>query len=228
LRANAFAGDACGVYQIVAAAGGEVMMVVENNDQSCSGCGEFNNYVWIKHANDEWTKYTHFTQNSVAVNVGDIVNAGDFLGTECWVGSTSPAQYRHLHFELRRPNDPANPVIDEAGGFMDAADGAHLIPVFNNFGKHFLEEGDQPANLNTTCTDSEIALIIPFVMSSGGISVHMSSASITTINNVPIIFSSGSNGMFHAGNLITLSPGFTAAAGSYFHARIGSCTPAGN
>jgi len=30
--------------------------------------------------------------------------------------------------------------------------------------------------------------------------------------------------MFHAGNSITITPGFTAAAGTYFHARIGNCS----
>lgn len=81
--------DDCTTHQIVAAAAGTVRRVVENNSASCPDCGSSNNYVWIEHANGEWSKYTHFRQNSVAVSVNQVVCAGTILGDECYVGGTS-------------------------------------------------------------------------------------------------------------------------------------------
>lgn len=214
--------DDCNSHRIVAAAEGRVEMVVENNSQSCTTCGSSNNYVWISHANDEWTKYTHFRQNSVSVSVGDIVCAGTVLGYECWVGATNPAEFRHLHWEVRRPNNPALPVIDPAGGFMDPSDGAHLIPVINSFSKHYFEQGDErTASSSTACTSTN-ATIPAQTVAAADIRIAMASTDISTNNNA-VVFQNGSSGMFHAGNSVTLTPGFQAAAGTYFHARIGSC-----
>lgn len=214
--------DDCNSHKIVAAAEGRVEMVVENNTQSCPTCGSSNNYVWISHANDEWTKYTHFKQNSVTVNVGDIVCAGTVLGDECWVGATNPAEFRHLHWEVRRPNNPASPVINPSGGFMNNGDGAHLIPVINSFSKHYFEQNDAwTASSSTSCTHTNISMGSQTI-AVNDIKIYMASTDIITNNNA-VVFQNGSNGMFHAGNSVTLSPGFTAGAGSYFHAKIGSC-----
>ena len=48
-----------------------------------------NNYVWIEHANGEWTKYSHMRKNSVGVDAG--LDVGDpcsrqFLGIQSDVG----------------------------------------------------------------------------------------------------------------------------------------------
>lgn len=224
IRANG--ADDCNSHRIVAAAEGVVMRVVEDNSVSCPDCGESNNYVWIRHANDEWTKYTHFRSNSVTVSVGDQVCAGTILGYECWVGATSPAEWRHLHFEVRRPNDPANPVITTAGGFMDPSDGAHLIPVFNSFSKHYFEQDDEHTATNSNaCTQTDISLLLPGVIGNGGIRIYMASNTINHVSGTQLSFADGANGMVHAGQSVTLSPGFTASAGSYFHARIGDCAP---
>lgn len=216
--------DDCNSHKIVAAAAGIVRLKVESHDTSCGSCGSFNNYVWIEHANNEWSKYTHFKKNSVPVNVNDTVCAGDFLGYECWVGATSPDYARHLHFELRRPNNPANPVINPSGGFMDPADGVHLIPVINTVTKHYMEDGDNlTASSSTACTATNY-IIAGQTISSGAIKIYMASGTITTDSNT-INFQNASNGLFHAGNSVTLSPGFHAQAGTSFQARIGSCAP---
>ena len=215
--------DDCNSHRIVAAAAGIVRLKVENNDTSCSSCGSYNNYVWIEHANSEWTKYTHFKRNSVAVNVNDTVCAGDFLGYECGIGATSPAYFRHLHFELRRPNDPANPIIDPAGGYMDPADGVHLIPVINTVSKHYMEDGDNlTASSSTSCTANDYAISAQTFSST--IKIYMASGTINNNSNA-VIFQSSSIGLFHAGTSVTLTPGFHAQAGSSFQARIGNCAP---
>lgn len=220
-------GDCETNYPIVAAAEGIVRRIVDNHDvhgpDCTSDCSDFNNYVWIEHANGEWSKYTHFKKNSVTGNaglkVGDTVCAGKFLGYECDIGQASGA---HLHFEVRRPNDPNNVQISQAGGFM--SDALHYIPVINSITKHYFEDGDEwTASGSSSCTTTSFAFLFAFTVTNGEMAVIMASNSISTQANVGVSFANGSNGMLHAGSVVTLAPGFTASAGSYFHARIGSC-----
>lgn len=213
----------CSSHRIVAAAAGRVELVVDNHSQSCPSCDASNNYIWIRHANDEWTKYTHLAQNSATVSQGDTVCAGTVLGYECWVGATSPAQARHLHFEVRRPMDPANVQIQAAGGFMDSLDGYHLIPVIGSVAKHYMEDGDMliPSS-NSACTNANITVPAQTV-GALGIKVYIASDDVTTNNN-NITCGNGSNVFLQAVNSITLSPGFEASRGSYFHAKTGGCS----
>lgn len=102
---------------IVAARGGTVRFVVDSNAEPTNQ----NNYVWISHPGGEWTKYTHFVQNSVVVSVGDVVSPGDELGVEGDVGQASGV---HLHFEVAVPDDPINPITND--GFVV---GYNLDPV---------------------------------------------------------------------------------------------------
>lgn len=100
-------------YRIVAAAPGTVMAIEDDysaNRPDMSPCN--NNFVWIRHANGEWTKYTHMKQDSVTVDadlaVGDTVRAGQFLGIQSNVGC---AHGSHLHFEVAvPPTGVTNPV----------------------------------------------------------------------------------------------------------------------
>ncbi|MEO8263483.1 MAG: M23 family metallopeptidase [Pseudolysinimonas sp.] len=65
--------------------------------------GGFGNHVIIDHGNllgngaDIQTLYAHMQHASVALNVGDVVEVGDFIGT---VGMTGTATGNHLHFEV--------------------------------------------------------------------------------------------------------------------------------
>jgi len=56
------------------------------------------NYVVLDHGNGHRTYYAHMRKNSVAVNVGQIVNAGTQLGLG---GSSGTSTGPHLHFESR-------------------------------------------------------------------------------------------------------------------------------
>ena len=221
-------GSSCSVnYPIRAAAEGIVRRIVDNHNSKppdCDpNCSDFNNYVWIEHANGEWSKYTHMKQNSVTVNaglqVGDQVCAGTFLGYECEIGQASGP---HLHFEVRRPNDPSNVQISTAGGFM--SDAAHLIPVINSLSAHcFVANTDITASSSNACTHTDISINIPIAIGNNGIKIYMASNTITNTANIPVLYNNGANGMMHAGNSITLKPGFQALPGSYFSARIGDC-----
>jgi hypothetical protein len=107
-------------YKIVAAANGTIRYVVDNfSKQVDSGSGEpcTNNYVWIEHANGEWTKYSHMQTDSstrkARIKVGQFVRAGTYLGDEGKVGCASG---NHLHFEVGVPR--ATDPITTVGGFL--------------------------------------------------------------------------------------------------------------
>src|SRR5688572_12620970 len=105
-------GTGGGPYKIVAAASGRVRFVEDSHNVN-GGCAS-NNYVWLEHANGEWTKYSHIAHDSASVDAGlsegDFVRAGQFLGIESDIGCASGD---HLHFEVAVPDDvddPINPV----------------------------------------------------------------------------------------------------------------------
>lgn len=107
-------------YKIVAAADGTVKFVEDSfSAQVESGSGKpcTNNYVWIEHANGEWTKYSHMQKDSTTVKakikVGQKVKAGTYLGDEGKVGCASG---NHLHFEVGVPR--ATDPIETIGGFL--------------------------------------------------------------------------------------------------------------
>lgn len=113
-------GNASGEYKIVAAADGRIKYIEDSfSKQVESGSGEpcTNNYVWIEHANGEWTKYSHMQKDSSTVKaklkVGQFVKAGTYLGDEGKVGC---AGGDHLHFEVGVPR--ATDPIDIVGGFL--------------------------------------------------------------------------------------------------------------
>ena len=218
-------GAGCSIYRIVAAAPGIVRRVVDNHNSSCTSCADDNNYVWIEHANGEWTKYTHMKQNSASVTAGIAVNdtvcAGTFLGFECDIGAASG---RHLHFEVRHPKNPSNIVISVNGGFMARIDAEHYVPVINSISKHFMEDGDTwTTTSSNTCTNTSITMPNSTIVNDA-FKIYMASTTIITNNNT-VLLQNGANGVFHAGTSITITPGFNAQPGSYFHAKIGGCAP---
>lgn len=111
-------------YRIVAAADGKVVAIQDGYNEQQSGRAAAdcrNNYVWIAHANGEWTNYSHLRQGSVTrgagLRVGDEVKAGTYLGEE---GAVGCAMLDHLHFEVAVP-DADRPI--DAGGFLTDNDG---------------------------------------------------------------------------------------------------------
>jgi murein DD-endopeptidase MepM/ murein hydrolase activator NlpD len=111
-------------YRIVAAAPGRVVAIQDSHGEQQSGRAAAecrNNYVWIEHANGEWTNYSHLARGSVTrrarLSVGDAVKAGDYLGDEAAVGC---AMLDHLHFEVAIPAEES-PIDD--GGFLLDNDG---------------------------------------------------------------------------------------------------------
>ena len=64
----------------------------------------FGNVVLVKHDNGTMTVYAHL--DKVVVKKGDIVNAGQKLGT---VGQTGTVKEPQLHFEIRKGRKPIDP-----------------------------------------------------------------------------------------------------------------------
>lgn len=116
-------GTSGGPYRVVAAASGHIRFIEDSHDTTGS-CAD-NNYVWIEHANGEWTKYSHMKKDSTSVSaglkVGDWVRAGQFIGVESDIGCASGD---HVHFEVAVPDDPADPIVP-SGGYIK---GENLVP----------------------------------------------------------------------------------------------------
>lgn len=89
-----------------AAAAGTVTFVDESNFDRNTSCTGTWNVVRIEHANGYDTLYGHLKRNSVVVNVGDTVAAGQVLGV---AGSAGCSSQPHLHFELQ---DCSNTAVE--------------------------------------------------------------------------------------------------------------------
>jgi hypothetical protein len=127
------AGRGGGPYRIVAAADGTIRFIEDGFDKriQCTDADnksipiseQKNNFVWIEHANGEWSKYSHMAKGSTTgkanLRVGQFVRAGTYLGDESDVGCASGD---HLHFEIGIPR-ATNPLTSTGGFLADNKDG---------------------------------------------------------------------------------------------------------
>jgi murein DD-endopeptidase MepM/ murein hydrolase activator NlpD len=211
-------------YPIVAAAAGTVMIIVDNNNVTCTtnNCGAFNNYVWLRHSNGEWSKYTHFIRGTVRTNagltVGDNVVAGQFLGNEGAVGAASGV---HLHFEVGVP-DNTNSVpqaIDiPNGGFLR---GDNRIPLFCGVPGNILYRTQQFVAGNCGGGGCANDLVMPAKILRTT-DAYVADNTVDTGNNSISVDTYASLALL-AGNKVTLRPGFHALSGSYVRAAIKPC-----
>lgn len=90
--------------QVVASAPGTVVRAER--------AGTYGNLVTVRHANGYETRYAHLS--AIGVKAGQQVEAGQTVGA---VGSTGNSAIPHLHFEVRKgdqPIDPAQVLAPEA------------------------------------------------------------------------------------------------------------------
>lgn len=115
-------------FPVLASAQGVVLALDESNFDRNTSCAGNWNFVTVGHPNGYKTIYGHLKQNSVVVNVGDIVQPGDQLGV---LGSSGCSTAPHLHLETHDENgnviEPFQqglwinpPVYNTPIGFMDA------------------------------------------------------------------------------------------------------------
>jgi len=83
---------------VLAARGGEVVKVVENNSDSTRKPGE-ENVVVIKHADGSFARYYHLTKDGVLVSLGDKVKQGEKIALS---GDSGASAGPHLHFDVTK------------------------------------------------------------------------------------------------------------------------------
>jgi lipoprotein NlpD len=90
----------------ISAAKGTLVVAANNGVVAHAGnqLRGFGNVVLVKHDNGTMTVYAHL--DKVVVKKGDIVNAGQKLGT---VGQTGTVKEPQLHFEIRKGRKPIDP-----------------------------------------------------------------------------------------------------------------------
>jgi murein DD-endopeptidase MepM/ murein hydrolase activator NlpD len=89
---------------IAAATGTPIGAAADGKVTFAGSQGGYGNVVIVDHGNGTETRYAH--QDTLAVTAGQIVKAGQRLGT---VGSTGMSTGPHLHFEVRRQGEPVDP-----------------------------------------------------------------------------------------------------------------------
>lgn len=102
-----------GVHVMAAASGtvtgirdGMADVAVTNDTMGSLSGRECGNGVAIDHGDGWVTQYCHMKQNSIAVQKGQIVSAGDTLGQ---VGLSGKTQFPHLHISLRHDGQVVDP-----------------------------------------------------------------------------------------------------------------------
>jgi hypothetical protein len=93
--------------------------------------GAVPNYVAIRHPDGVVSYYLHLKTNSVAVGIGDLVEAGDLLG---YVGSSGFSDIPHLHFEVRNADgDLIDPWTGACGAPPGESRWSSQLPYQNTF-----------------------------------------------------------------------------------------------
>jgi murein DD-endopeptidase MepM/ murein hydrolase activator NlpD len=92
---------------IMAGAGSAIVAASPGVVSAVSFDGGWGQYVRIDHGGGVETLYAHMIEGSPTVSVGQLVNAGDLLGS---VGSTGYVTVAHLHFEVYVGGSPVDPM----------------------------------------------------------------------------------------------------------------------
>lgn len=243
-----------GPYNIAAAADGWIRIIEDDNTLWCpaetSSCGALpitvccgrdnaacsggcrNNYVWMEHANGEWTKYTHFPTNSVTGRghqVGDFVQGGTVLGQEGRIGL---AGGNHLHFEVARPHNGIDSIgstgflVEDGDATTDDYNRQNRVPAFCLGGTNGIwldsTEGIVAANCPADCD----AASAPGIVLGAGSVRHLQANVITTGPNHEVL--SGAGEALQAQTRVVMGPGFRVRANGYFSANIAGCDAPGS
>lgn len=83
--------------EILAARGGIVVQLVQNNNKNCGtkDCAEYNNYITIMHDDGTYASYLHLMYNGAVVKLGDKVEKSQLIA---YSGNTGWSLGPHLHF----------------------------------------------------------------------------------------------------------------------------------
>lgn len=223
-------------YRIVASADGIVRKVIDDNRWRRpppfpgDAATYPNNAIFIEHANDEWTVYVHIAQNSAQVAEGDQVSAGEYIADEGEVGGATGI---HLHFAVFYGHD-GTPLDSISSGYTLHFKGQR-VPLVCGINNRIFEVGETYSDgvddngAIAPCGPTPFFIDAEWggqTIAAGEIEVEQAIQTIT-VPGVDFVqdYTIQSNGSvaFHAGESITLRPGFHAEESSYFHAQIGPC-----
>ncbi len=244
-------------HDVVAAAGGWAEFIVDDQDLNCpstaNGCNGYagpsaaccppgaacrsqcrNNYVWLRHPNGEWSKYSHLQYLSVPATLdpGEWVDKGDFLGLEGDVGFATGV---HLHFEVAVLDDPEgfDPTSSNVGAIPAVSgddDGPGVnrqnrIPVFCQHG--ILSQGEtfDVQACDGLCPWDDLTLSGTYL--DNEVYFRQATDSVLT-SGAGATVQEGAGLAVRAGQQIRLATGFVAEAGSFFAASIGACDTPGH
>ncbi len=217
---------------------------------SCNGACR-NNYIWMRHANGEWTKYSHMQTDSIPATLskGQFVTAGTFLGFE---GDIGFANGSHLHYEIGFPLDldfslpPEDPDYDPLGIDGDSSqpgvqctvcglpfDGEvtdpsysrrNRIPVFCSLG--IVDAGDviTAGACDGLCAGSDNLVLDNRTVPDDEAEYFQRTNNIDIFD---MVVEAGGGSSIRAQNRVRLMPGFSAEPDSYFSASIGACDSPG-
>ena len=103
--------------EVRAAAAGTVIEIRDGFFDRETGLtyGDPGNYVFVDHGSGWVTQYYHLREDSISVQVSDVVAAGDMLG---YAGSSGNSGGPHLHFEIQHNNTPVDPFAAPADYFL--------------------------------------------------------------------------------------------------------------
>ena len=102
---------------VYAALGGTVFFVEDGHfDRETGWSGSPANFVALDHGNGWASYYYHFQQDTITVQLGDVVEQGDVLGL---VGSSGNSTDAHLHFSLYRNGSTVEPMYQPNDYFLD-------------------------------------------------------------------------------------------------------------
>ena len=245
-------GQGSGPHMVVAAADGVIKWIDDSHAGSCSlpGCSGCNNYVWIEHANGEWTKYTHFQTGSVQAQgrfVGETVCAGAELGFEGAVGFTRGGAGGPTQTTCDGDADIQQRIIDSINAGVTMTSFQHLhfevavpddptdpfdtiggfingfnrIPVFCGPAGGMVTQGNSYTANPCGIYFCFGTILLPDATLSGPTSVF--AGSLIDTDNSDYRLNNGARILHQAGDRIELQPGFEASFGAEYEGRIRPC-----
>ncbi len=224
-------------YVMVAPAPGRVCTVIEHFDDcgSAGGYGNFGNVVVILHANGEASRFLHVRQWSASqfgISVGDFVNTGQPIAIDGDVGrsqggqSTSCGEDGPPRFGTCLTSVPAgstNCFRHSHWNVIRYRTGEVLNPFTCGIPGNRYQSGQSYTQVACGTTPGNYATSSGFsglVYSGFGVTSIVQRHTSITASTVSV--QNQGSLVYHAGNRVTLTPGFRVGAGAYFRAEVGS------
>lgn len=195
---------------IIAHSDGKVVQVIKNCNINTSGDPRYGspyrdannpgNMVKIDHGGGNYTRYLHLAYNTVKVNVGDIVKAGQLIG---YMGNTGYSFGGHLHFEVWSGDQKVDPT-PYLNGDLPNNDENEPVELKHNIGENVTINGVYytsastekliPARTNGTITDIVEGARNPYLIDGGKLGWVNDSCIVSSENNVKYLSNPNYNG----------------------------------